>query len=199
MRVAFEYLKDLSLQGTADRCDVDKSTVWKYLRLPEVQRIIEDEFAKTRARSVITVERTLAELAAIMNSDITDYFKQFGGMLTFKQFSELPPEMTKAIQAIEEKVDLAGNITIKLKLHPKMEAVKTAMQHLGLIIEQMKLEVDSKGVPLVDNRVQSIMVIGSPRMDMSITEWEEQCHEAEEAQKLLNIKNVTPNKEEGED
>lgn len=151
-----------------------------------MQKHIEDEFAKTRARSIITIDKTLKELAYVMNSDITDFLEDQGvGYFIFKNFAELPPEMTKAIQSFEQTITQTGEVKIKIRLHPKMDAIKTAAQHLGILMDHLKLTVDSDK-PLIDAR-QQVVQIGFPRMDLSIEEWEAMCEEADRAREAIML------------
>lgn len=192
-----KYMETMNIRESAEAAGVSIGTGWGWLKNPLVETAIQDEFSKIRARSVITIERTLKELAYVMNSDITDFFDINGFFYTFKDFKKLPPEMTKAIQSFKQNITKEGDVKIELRLHSKMEAIKTAAQHLGLILENLNLTINNNQTNVIDNK--TVQVIGFPRMDYDIMEWEAMCKEAERIQSENDIIDIEEEKRAKED
>ena len=138
-----EYLVDLNGTQAAIRAgyapasaDVQASQT---LRIPKVAAAVETALAERQQRCAITADRVLLELARIAYADIRQLFDGDGRL---KRPTALEPTIVPAVVSIEvvtRRVD-AGEVEYvhKIKLAPKVDALKTLAQHLGLL--KLRLE-----------------------------------------------------------
>ncbi len=104
-----------------------------------------------RERNMVSVERTLQELAKIAHADIKD-FLSFGTEMTeigwnntenipilgYKQVVEVKPSDEVDGSLISE-VSISKDGTFKFKLHDKMAALDKIGKHLGMFTDKMEL------------------------------------------------------------
>lgn len=95
------------------------------------------------ARDEWMAQRLLVELRAIGESDIRQAFNPDG---TLRAPGEWPEGLARAIASVdsEELIDSEGEYrgtAKKIKLWPKMEALKLQMQKLGMLVERKQLNV----------------------------------------------------------
>jgi len=138
-----EYIKDKNALQAAIRAGYSEASAgWRgctLLKDPKVQAAIEDRLQAAQARSQVTVDRVLTELARIAFADITDIVSVEGGKVRVRDTRDLPPETRKAISEITETGAAGG--TIKVKLHDKIKALELIGRHLAMFKD--KLDVDA--------------------------------------------------------
>ena len=99
--------------------------------------------AAALARLEVTEDMVLQELAAIAFSNIEDYVEwdKDAGALVVKSSAEIPRALAAAIESVDEQVMESQNkdgsrfytrTKRKVKLYPKLEALKLLAEYLGL-------------------------------------------------------------------
>lgn len=145
-----EYLVDFNATQAAIRCGYSKKTArfqgCELLTKPNIRKAIAAAIEKRSLRTQITADRVLQELAIIAFSDIQNYIEinDDTGAIRAKGFDEknMPKNASRALESITENrtihEDAKGedsiiNEKVTFKLWSKTEALKLAMQHLGML------------------------------------------------------------------
>ena len=104
------------------------------------REVIRDALLKAQTQRAerldITADRVMIELSRIAFADVTDAIEIVGGVVTVKDTDELTPAQRASIAAIEETK--AG---LKVRMHPKAQALESLAKHFGLLIEKHSLDV----------------------------------------------------------
>lgn len=137
-----EYLIDLNATQAAVRAGYSARRAdaigYENLRKPEIQAAIAVEQQARSARTGITADRTLQELALIGFSDLTDYVEWSGQTITLKNSADLDPVKRRAIAEISQTKD-----GLKIKLHDKKGALDSLARHQNLFNDKMTLGMDA--------------------------------------------------------
>ena len=100
----------------------------------KIRKIAYERIAKTD----LTIENTLTELARLAYSNIKDYVKHADDRFVyFKNINDIPYELSAAIESLEQTEK-----GIKVKLHNKGKALEMALRHFGLLIDNLKVKGD---------------------------------------------------------
>lgn len=131
-RFVEEYLVDLNATQAAIRAGYKEKTAYstgcENLRKPEIQAAIQEAMANRSARTEITQDMVLQELAAIGFSKATDFVKiSQSGAVKLTPTDALSDEQQRAIAGIKE-----GKYGVELKIHDKIHALHLIGQHLGM-------------------------------------------------------------------
>ena len=78
----------------------------------------------------------MIELARIAFADVTDVIQISGGEVTVKDTSKLNEGQRAAIAAIEETAN-----GLKVRMHPKAQALESLAKHFGLLLEKHQVDV----------------------------------------------------------
>ena len=93
---------------------------------------------KQRAERLdIEADRAMIELARIAFADVTDVIQIVDGDVTVRDTAELTAGQRAAIASIEKTKD--GHL--KVRMHPKVQALESLAKHFGLLIEKHHLDV----------------------------------------------------------
>lgn len=119
----------------------------KLLKHPGIARRVADLRGQVSDRAVLTVEKTLAELARIVYCDPAAFVDEHGNLIPLK---DLPVDVRAALASFEsfEEYDGRGEdrqatgMVRKIKLWDKGAALSLAMRHLGLFEKDNKQKVD---------------------------------------------------------
>lgn len=138
-RFCLEYLIDLNKAAAARRAGYSprsaKQLGMMVFRKPAVRAEIDRLMAERAHRTELTADRVLRELEALAFSDTKDYRVTDAGKLTLRP--DAGPTASRAVQSIKRvrRVDEDGNetTTIEVRLWSKPEALRLAMQHLGML------------------------------------------------------------------
>lgn len=138
-KLAKEYLIDLKPSQAAIRAGYSARTVhqtaWEYLAKPCVQKEIarlQDIEAK---KAGITAEMVIAEMKKIGFANIQDFIESGNNI---KDISELPRELTAAVESIQTDVRHDGGKSegytekVKFKLHSKLGALNSLAEILKI-------------------------------------------------------------------
>lgn len=137
-----EYLVDLNATQAAIRAGYSARRAselgWQLLQKPTVIEAIAVEQQARSARTGITADRTLQELALIGFSDLTDFVEWSGQTITLKNSADLDPIKRRAIAEISQTKD-----GLKIKLHDKKGALDSLARHQGLFNDRMTMGMDA--------------------------------------------------------
>ena len=84
----------------------------------------------------IRADRVMIELSRIAFADVTDVIQIRGGEVTVTDTAELSVGQRAAIASIEKTKD-----GLKVRMHPKAQALESLAKHFGLLIEKHSLDV----------------------------------------------------------
>jgi len=153
-RFVQEYLVDYNGTQAAIRAGYPaasaRSVAHENLTKPDIAAAVQTQLAALQARCDITAERVLLELANVAYADIRQVFDADGRL---KLPTAYAPALASAVVGIEiatKRID-EGDVEYihKIKLAPKVEALKTLAQHLGLL----KMTVTGPGGGAVNVRI----------------------------------------------
>jgi hypothetical protein len=134
--------------GITDKPDVAKVYASQYLDRPQVLAELERRRARLMDKLDISLERVLEEIRRIALANVTDVVTVRGagfeevekngkiakvhyhGELDFKDLDEMPEEVTAAIAGVSI---VPGEFGTKreIRMHPKLDALKTLLEHLA--------------------------------------------------------------------
>jgi phage terminase small subunit len=149
-RFVQEYLIDLNATQAAIRAEYSKKTANKVgprlLVNVGVQRAIAAAMKAREARTEITQDRVLQELAIVGFSDLANYIdiNEDTGSIRAKGFDEMPKNSSRALESITEnrtvREDAKGedsiiNEKVTFRMHSKIEALKLLGNHLGMFTD----------------------------------------------------------------
>lgn len=145
VRFVEEYLVDFNATQAAIRAGYSKRTAseqgYDLLRKPQIAEAIQAKQRELSAKTGITVERVVQELARLAFSDIRKLYREDGSL---KNPTELDDEAAAALAGVDV-VELAGAMKVggedggqhaamyvkKVKLWDKKGALETLLKHLG--------------------------------------------------------------------
>ena len=135
-----EYLVDRNAKQAAIRAGYSAKTAEvqgsRLLSKAKVKALVEKKTAKLIEKTEMTAQRAMEEVMAIATSNVRDIidFDPVTREFSFKSADEVPPEFWKAAQEVTVFETPNGNGTAyKIKMHPKMTALKLEYERLNLI------------------------------------------------------------------
>ena len=145
-----EYLVDLNATQAAIRAGYSEKTArsqgQRLLTHVDIAKALEKAQAERAARTEITADRVLEELAKIGFSNMQDYIRTTGEGDAFVDLSELTREQAAAISevTVEDYKDGRGEDArdvrkVKFKLSDKRSALVDIGKHLGMFVERKEL------------------------------------------------------------
>lgn len=136
-RVRFieEYLVDLNAAAAARRAGYTHNRAdsigYQLLSFPEVQDAISIAQRERSARTGITQDRVLREIARVAFADPRRVMTWGPGGVTLRDSSELTDDEAAIVCEVSQTVTETGGST-KLKLHDKLSALEKLAKHVGL-------------------------------------------------------------------
>lgn len=134
-RFVEEYLVDLNATRaarragySAKRCDV---IGYENLLKPDVRGAIEAAQRERSARTGITADRVVREIAKLALSNLTDVMTWDESGATLIHSAQLSPDAAAAIAEISDTRTERGGV-LKVKLHNKVAALEQLAKHVGL-------------------------------------------------------------------
>jgi hypothetical protein len=146
-----------------------------------IQEAVQIEHQKRSARTYMDADKVLTKIAIILNSDIREYWEDIGSAMSLRDLQSLPRDVTECIESIKERISPTGDVTFEIKLYSKIAALKLAAQHLGLLMGERGYAQGPQGLA---GPSEPVKLLGFPRDDYTIAEWEDMCREADEAYEL---------------
>ena len=140
-RFVQEYLVDLNATQAAIRAGYSARTAaeqgHRLLINAQVAGAISAAQAKRADRVQLSQDEVLAELRDVLRSDVRDFEVADSGMLTLRR--DAPDRAWRAVQSVKHRISSAGDLTtreIEIRLWSKPDAIRLAMQHLGMLVEK---------------------------------------------------------------
>ncbi len=169
-RFVDEYLIDLNATQAAIRAGYSPRTAQvigtENLSKPIIQAAIQEAQQKRSARTEITQDRVLKELALIGFSDMASFVKiDESGMIQANPLDTLPEGASRVIKKVKEKRtirtergtkdkpdgDQILECTYEFELHDKVRCLELMGKHLGMFDEN-KEPAEVEPLPLVNYR-----------------------------------------------
>jgi phage terminase small subunit len=152
-KFVIEYLVDLNATQAAIRAGYSAKTAgqigMRLLKNVHIEEAIRKARDKIAAKTEITAERVLAEMARLAFLDIGKAFNADGSL---KPLHEMDEDTRRAVAGLEITAMHAEGVQIgtlsKLKLADKGAALERLMRYLGLFNDKLKLQGDAEN-PLV--------------------------------------------------
>ena len=145
-RFCEEYIIDLNATKAAIRAGYSVKTAYsigqKLLKKVEIQTKIQQLKDKRSARTIITQDKVIQELAAIGFAKATDYArvvydKQGNAGVQIVGSNELSKQQISAISSIKESAN-----GIEIKLCDKLKALELLGRHLGMFNDKLQLDAN---------------------------------------------------------
>ena len=137
-----EYLKDLNGTQAAIRAGYSPKAAEvqasENLRKPKIQLARPEGQNAAEARSQVTVDRVLLELARVAFADTTLVAYVDQGRVIIRDTADLDGDTRRAISEISQSV--GNTITTKVKMHDKIKALELLGRHLAMFKD--KVDVD---------------------------------------------------------
>ena len=122
-RFVHEYLVDLNATQAAIRAGYKKKNAYQIgsenLRKPQIQAALQEARETQEARTQITADRVLRELARVAFADVTDVTYIEGGHVRLMDSIELTEDQRAAIAYVKE-----GAFGPEVKLNDKIKALE---------------------------------------------------------------------------
>lgn len=137
-RMVDEYVKDFNghraykTAGGKAKGAAGRASAALMLSYEHVQAAIRKRQKEMREQSGVEALEVVRELMRIGFADMKDFAKWSSGTVTLKPSEELDPSLSCAVQEVSESVSRVGISTVKVKLHPKIQALKMLGEHLNL-------------------------------------------------------------------
>ena len=155
-RFVQEYLLDLNATQAAVRAGYAPRTAnregTRLLSNAVVAAAVAAAQAKRADRVQLSQDEVLAELRDVLRSDVRDFEVADSGMLTLRP--QAPDRAWRAVQSVKHKITTRtlGHATetdrdIEIRLWSKTDAIRLAMQHLGMLVEKHE-HTGKDGAPL---------------------------------------------------
>ena len=134
-RFVEEYLVDLNATGAAKRAGYSAKSArtrgYRLLQNPEVAAAVAKAQDKRTARTQVSADRVVTELAKVAFGDPRRLLSWGPGGVVLRDSSELTEAEAALVSEVSETRTAAGG-TRKVKLHCKLTALNALGKHLGL-------------------------------------------------------------------
>lgn len=134
-RFVEEYLKDLNATQAAIRAGYSPRRAdalgYENLRKPEIKDAIEVAQRERSARTGVTADRVVQEIARVAFSSLSDVMDWTPSGVQVKPSDKMAPDAAAAIAEIAET-----HAGVKVKLHSKVAALEQLAKHVGLYNER---------------------------------------------------------------
>lgn len=146
-RFAREYMVDRCGAKAAVRAGFSERTAkvkaCALLKRPEIAALVEAHEAELAARTAVTAERVIAELAKIAFSDPGQFFTETGALKRIEDMDEDARASLAAVDIVTRKVpggdDGEVEHVAKIRLWDKRAALVDLGKHLGLFKDKIEL------------------------------------------------------------
>lgn len=150
-RFVQEYLVDLNATQAAIRAGYSAKRAdaigYENLRKPEIAAAVAESMKAREARTHITQDRVLQELARIAFFDIRKLYREDGTLKTPTELDDDAAAVLAGIDVIEmaSEEGAAPMATKKAKVFDKGTALTLAMRHLGMLNDKLGLSAPGGG------------------------------------------------------
>lgn len=172
-RFAEEYLIDLNATQAARRAGYSAKTAAdigrQLLRKTPVASRIQEAIDARAARTEITQDRIIKELARLAFLDIRKAFNRNGTMKPLHEMDDDTAAALAGLDAIELREDGAPIGTVKkLKLSDKKGALELLMRHMGMLNDKVRVQGEPENpLTLLIRQIQgsALPVVANPPDD----------------------------------
>jgi phage terminase small subunit len=142
LRFVEEYLVDLNATQAAIRAGYSPRTAYAagQRQLKKVDAEIGAALAERSARTGVTADRVVRELARIAFADPRAVFVWGPGGVTLRASEELSGDDAAAVAEVSETRSETGG-SIKAKLCDKVKALELLGKHLGMFTDNLRMEM----------------------------------------------------------
>jgi len=179
-RFVDEYMKDLNATQAAIRSGYSPKVAHvngpRLLTNADVQAHLSIRMKAREARTEITQDRVLRELAKIAFQDVRSLYREDGSLIPIKELDDAAAASIAGVEVLtrsvldrggEETDDPIMAITTKIKLSDKRAALVDVGRHLGMFKDKLEHSGPDGGpIPVIGN------YIISPEKAKDMTEWE---------------------------
>lgn len=135
LRFVEEYLVDLNASAAARRAGYSQNRAdaigYENLLKPDIQSAIEVAQRERSARTGITADRVIAEIAKIAFADPRKVMTWGPGGVELFDSSSLTDADAAMISEVSESISQSGS-SVKVKLHSKLDALEKLAKHVGV-------------------------------------------------------------------
>lgn len=151
-RFVEEYLIDLNASAAARRAEYSPKRAdaigFNLLRKAEIQSAIEAAQRERSARTGITADRVIQEIARIAFADPRTVMTWGPDGVQARDSAELTDDEAAAVSEVSQTVTKDGG-SMRVKLHSKTDALDKMCRHLGLYDERSKSSGDMQPIRVV--------------------------------------------------
>jgi phage terminase small subunit len=141
-RFCEEYVVDLNATQAAIRAGYSRKTAREIgrqnLTKLDIQQHVQKLMDERSARTEITADQVLRQLAAIAFASITDYLSFRPDGVEIKDSTQISPEKVAAVARVSEYVTKHGRRSVRLGMHNKIHALELLGKHLKLFTEKVE-------------------------------------------------------------
>lgn len=134
-RFVEEYLVDLNASAAARRAGYSQKTAeWigpQLLTKSHVQEYLQSAQRERSARTGITADRVIAEIAKVAFADPRKVMSWGPGGVELKDSESLTDADAAIISEVSESISQSGT-SVKVKLHSKLDALEKLAKHVGV-------------------------------------------------------------------
>ena len=157
-----EYLVDLNGAAAARRAgykakNADDLAV-QLLRKTPVQGAIQAALAERTARTAVTQDRVVLELARVAFADMSRLVKFENGQMTITETGQLSEDDRRALSELSESVTENGR-TRKLKVHDKLKALELLGKHLGMFVDKQEISGPNGGPLEINSKREQLLAV----------------------------------------
>lgn len=157
-RFCDEYLIDLNATQAAIRAGYSPDTAnvigSENLAKPYIQQRIQKQMDERAARTNITQDKVIEELAKIAFSDICNYLKVENNQVKIFDTDSIQKEVLAAIAEIRQ-----GNYGLTIKLYDKLKALELLGRHLGMFKDKLEITGTVESNPFAGLTTEELKVI----------------------------------------
>jgi phage terminase small subunit len=165
-RFVEEYLVDLNAAAAARRAGYSENRSmeigYQLLQKTPVQAAIEAAQRERSARTGITADRVIAEIAKIAFADPRKVMEWGPGGVTMKDSKDLTDADAAIVSEVSESISQAGS-SVKVKLHSKLDALEKLARHVGVYDSESRL---------ANRQAPVTLLIGSETIDAKKLGWD---------------------------
>lgn len=141
-RFVEEYLVDLNAAAAARRAGYtsrrSEAIGYEILTKHDVQAAISAAQRERSARTGVTADRVIQEIARIAFADPRDIMEWGPSGVMARESSELSDDQAAAVAEVHETKTKDGGGSMRVKLHSKTDALDKLCRHLGLYDDKPK-------------------------------------------------------------
>lgn len=154
-RFVEEYLVDLNATQAAIRAGYSKTSAaaigYETLQKPYVANAISDAMAKRSARTLVSQDRVVKELARIAFADMRDFVTWGPDGVELRPSDDLCKDDSAAVFEVSQKAGKEGPDSISIKLRDKLKALELLGRHQAMFTDNHNVNLSAQDEWVLDN------------------------------------------------